>query len=106
MSAQERLGPGANMIQGARRAADEAKADAIRADAAMTDGTTTPSEQATLAEAAETAWAWAAAMEDVAAYLEAPPDEREERKPPMDRAYDYIFDGRFKWLPYVITILT
>ena len=79
------------MIQGARRAADEAKADAIRADAAMTDGTTTPSEQATLAEAAETAWAWAAAMEDVAAYLEAPPDEREERKPPMDRAYaEYI----------------
>jgi len=91
MSAQERLGPGANMIQGARRAADEAKADATRADAAMTDGTTTPSEQATLAEAAETAWAWAAAMEDVAAYLEAPPDEREERKPPMDRAYaEYI----------------
>ena len=83
----ERMGPGHSAAQGARVAATEARAVAERSDETSADERATPSERASLAEKAEAAWAWAAALDAYAASLEAPTPEGEGRQRTAARAY-------------------
>ncbi len=71
------VAPGTPLAQGLRRAATTAHALATQADQALTPEKS--AQQAGAAEQAETAWAWAAAMDAAARTLEAPATERAKR---------------------------